>query len=90
MYLRALLVYKNALGQEAVKKYIPALNTIENLAVFSQQTGRVQEAEGLYGQALFGVEAVFGRSSDRYRVIAKALDTLRSNSNSEHDIKCQF
>jgi tetratricopeptide (TPR) repeat protein len=76
---RALLGYKKALGQEAVKKHIPALNTIENLAELSQQTGRVQEAEELYEQALFGVEAVLGRSSNRYRDIVKALETLRGS-----------
>jgi tetratricopeptide (TPR) repeat protein len=86
MYLRALLGYKKALGQEAVKKYVPALNTIQNLAALSQQRGRVQEAEEFYGQALFGVEAVFGRSSNRYRVVAKALDKLRSST--EHNVSC--
>jgi len=86
MYLRSLTGYEKALGQEAVKKYIPALNTIQNLAALYQQTGRVQEAEELYGQALFGVEAVFGRPSDRYRVIVKALDTLRSST--EQNINC--
>jgi tetratricopeptide (TPR) repeat protein len=86
IYLQALLGYKKALGQEAVKKYITVLNIIQNLAALSQQTGRVQEAEELYGQALFCVKAVFRRSSDRYRDIVKALDTLRSSS--EQDINC--
>jgi hypothetical protein len=50
----------------------------------SQQTDRVQEAVVLYGQALFGVEAGFGRSSDIYRVIVKALDTLPSNTEEKY------
>jgi tetratricopeptide (TPR) repeat protein len=80
MYQRALAGYTKALGKDAVKKYIPALNTAQNLANLFQQTGRAKEAEELYGQALFGVEAVFGRLSDRYKGIINALDTLCSDS----------
>ncbi|OCK73609.1 hypothetical protein K432DRAFT_312428, partial [Lepidopterella palustris CBS 459.81] len=79
MYQRALTGYEKALGQKAVKKNIPALNTAKNLANLFWQTGRAKEAEELYGKALFGVESVFGRLSDRYRDIAEALDELRSN-----------
>ncbi len=32
MYQRALQGYEKAMGHEAVKTYIPALNTLENLA----------------------------------------------------------
>ena len=63
-----------------MRTYIPALNTAENMANLFQQTGRLQEAELFYGQALVGVEAVFGRLSDRYRGLVSALDALRSNS----------
>ena len=77
MYLRALTGYEKALGKEAVKKYIPALNTAQNMAILFQQTGRMKEAEELYGQALFRFKAVFRRSSNRYKTIAKALDALR-------------
>jgi altronate dehydratase len=84
MYLRALQGYKKALGQEAVRTYIPALTTVQNTANLFQQIGRVQEAEELYAQALFGVDAVFGRSSDRYQGLDEALDVLRSNR--EHGI----
>jgi len=59
-----------------IEKYIPALNTVQNMAILFQQTGRMKVAEELYSQALFGFEAVFGRSSDRYKSIAKALDAL--------------
>src|SRR5438045_1933374 len=40
MYLRALTGYEKALGKEAVKRYIPALNTAQNMAILFQQTGR--------------------------------------------------
>jgi hypothetical protein len=50
-----------------VNKYIPALNTAKNLADLFRQTGRIKKAEELYGKALFGVEALFGRLSGRYR-----------------------
>ena len=66
--------YEKALGTEAVKKYIPALNTAENLANLFKRMGRMKEAEELYGQTLVSVEAVFGRLSDRYRDIVEALD----------------
>jgi hypothetical protein len=50
----------------------------------------VQEAQGLYEQALFGVEAIFGRLSDKYQDLVSALEELRSNSeHSEHDTNCQ-
>jgi hypothetical protein len=86
MYLRALTGYKKALGQKAVRTYIPALITAQNIANLFQQIGRVQKAEGLYVQALLSVKAVFGRSSDRYQVLVKALNNLRSNRG--HDINC--
>jgi len=40
-------LYK-ALEQEAVKKYIPAVNTAENLASLFKRIGRAWEAEELY------------------------------------------
>jgi tetratricopeptide (TPR) repeat protein len=67
MYQRALKGYKKGPGKERVNKYIPALSTVENLADLFRQTDRIKEAEELYGKALFGVEAVFGRLSGRYR-----------------------
>ena len=79
MYLRALTGYEKALGQKAVKTYIPALNTAENLAGLFKRAGRAWEAEELYSRALVGVEAVFGRSSKRYEGIVEALDTLSSS-----------
>ena len=64
MYLRTLAGYEKALGKEAEKKYIPALNSVQNLVNLFRQTGRAKEAEELYSQALFGVEAVFRPLSD--------------------------
>ncbi len=51
-----------------------------------QQTGRVKELEEIYGQALFGIEAVFGRSSAGYRAIIEHLGALRNDGN--HDTNC--
>ena len=48
MYQRALQGYEKALGPEAVKRYIPALNTMENLADLFKDTDRVREAKELY------------------------------------------
>ena len=78
MYQRALYSYEKALGQEAMKKYIPALTTAKNLACLFQRTGRVWNAEELYSRSLIGVEAIFGRLSIRYKNIVKALNTLKS------------
>lgn len=78
MYLRALQGYEKALGQQAAKTYIPALNTAQNMAALFQRTGRTQEAKLLYKQALLAVNAVFGRTSNRYRSVAKVLDALHS------------
>jgi pentatricopeptide repeat protein len=80
MYQRALQGYETALGQEAVKTYIPALNTSQNLANLYEQMSRTIEAEKLYLYALRSIEAVLGRSSERYQSIAEALDALRSDS----------
>jgi len=78
--LRQPLQIPKALGQETVKRYIPAPNAAENMADLLQQTGRAQEAEGLYKQTLLGVETVFGRTSNRYRSVVKVLDALHSAS----------
>jgi tetratricopeptide (TPR) repeat protein len=77
MYQQALQRYETALGQEPVKTYIPALNAYQNLANLYKQTGRASEAEDMYS-ALYGVEAVFERSSEQYQGIAAALEALRS------------
>jgi hypothetical protein len=55
---RVLAGYEKALDAEAVKKYISALNTAQNLANLFKRTGRMKEAEELYGQTLVGIEAV--------------------------------
>jgi tetratricopeptide (TPR) repeat protein len=78
MYERALTGYTEALGQEALKTYIPALKIARNMANLFQQRGRVQEAEQFYGQALLDIKAVFVRLSDRYRGLISALASLRS------------
>lgn len=45
IYQRALAGYTEAFGKETVKKYIPALNTAQNLANLFRQTDRAKEAE---------------------------------------------
>jgi hypothetical protein len=50
------------------------------MALLFRQTSRTQEAKLLYKQVLLGVEAIFGRTSNRYRSVAKVLDTLLSAS----------
>ncbi|KAM3072451.1 hypothetical protein ACMFMG_009252 [Clarireedia jacksonii] len=59
--------------------YVSALNTAQNITSLFLLTGRALGAEELYGQDLLGVSAVFGRSSDSYRGLRRALDALRSN-----------
>lgn len=56
--------------------YVPALNTVENLAILFSQTGRMDEAKELYLRAQRGVELVFGHSSGRCKKIASALANL--------------
>ena len=76
MYQRALEGYEKALGPEAVKTYIPALNTIENLGDLFKEIDRIKKAKELYLRAIFGVEAVFGHSNKRFRNIQTSLSTL--------------
>jgi hypothetical protein len=68
MYQRALQGYGNAMGHEAVKIYILAPNTLENLAALCGQLGINSASED--------AKTVFGHGSGRYGRIAAALDTL--------------
>ena len=76
MYQRALQGYEKALGSVLIITYVPALNTLENLAVLLSQTGRVDEAKELYLRAQHGVGTVFGHSSGRCKNIAIKLAGL--------------
>ena len=81
MYDRALEGYKEGLGVERIKTYIPALNTFENIANLYKKMGRVAAAEEMYSQALDGTGIVLGRSNKRYGRIAAALEVLRRCEN---------
>ena len=63
MFQRALQGYEKALGHERVNTYIPALNTTENFAMLYMEIDRADKAADMYSRALYGLEAVLGRSS---------------------------
>jgi hypothetical protein len=76
MYQRALRGYEKSLGSEQVLTYIPALNTMQNLALLLSIVGRPGESRGLYTRAQGGIEMVFGHASSRYEDVVEALARL--------------
>ena len=79
MYQRALQGYEKTLGPKAVKKYIPTLNTMENLINLLKETDRIKKSEELYLHAISRIEAIFGRSNNRFQDIQTTLDTPYDN-----------
>ena len=61
---------------EQVLAYIPALNTMQNLAFLFSSVGRADEAKELYTRAQGGIAIVFGQTSSRYEEVVEALATL--------------
>jgi hypothetical protein len=76
MYERALRGFEKVLGSVPATTYVPALNTVENLAMLFSQTGRLDKAKELYLRAQRGLGTVFGHSSRRCKNIAMALEDL--------------
>lgn len=76
MYQRALQGYEKALGCERVKTYIPALNTMQNLARLYKQSGRAHEAKDVFSRTLDGLEVVLGRPNKRYQDVLTTLAAL--------------
>jgi hypothetical protein len=76
MLQRALRGYEHALGSEQVLTYIPALNTMQNLALLLSSVGRPSESRELYTRAQGGIEMVFGHASSRYEGVVEALARL--------------
>jgi len=76
IYQLALQGYEKALGRERARTYIPALNTVENLAELYKQLGKADKAEDMYSRALDGLEVVLGRSSTRCQDILTELAAL--------------
>ena len=76
MYSRALQGYEKALDCERVDRYIPALNTMQNLAILYVRQDRVPEARALYMRCQAGLKAVLGVQHARYRGVTKELESL--------------
>jgi hypothetical protein len=64
------------LGSVQVVTYVPAVNTIQNLASLLAQIDRVDESKELYECAEYDVGTFFGRSSRRYEDIVASLARL--------------
>jgi hypothetical protein len=56
--------------------YVPALNTVENLAILYSRVARLDEAKKLYLRAQRGLGTVFRHSSRRYENIVAPLADL--------------
>jgi tetratricopeptide (TPR) repeat protein len=76
MYEHVLRGQEKAMGPLQFTTYVPALNTMENLAVLYAKSKRRHEAEELLLCAKCGIGAVFGHSSKRYKDIDKRLAVL--------------
>ncbi|KAL9047908.1 MAG: hypothetical protein Q9162_007914 [Coniocarpon cinnabarinum] len=78
MYQRALAGYDKALDPEAIRTFIPALNTTRNLASLLEKTNRFKEAKRMYAEILPNIRKVFGNSSQRYQAAAQDLERVHS------------
>ena len=76
MYNRALRGYEEALGNESLQTYQPALNTMENVADLYADQGQYASAQAMYSRALSGVQNVLGHSSDQCQEIVAKMDAL--------------
>ena len=81
MHERALEGREKALGHRAVQTYIPALNTLENLAALHAQLSRKSASKKLYLRALDGIQTIYGQRSKRYRRVSAALQALNNDEN---------
>ena len=75
MYIRALKGYKDALGLELVKTYIPALNTLWGLGNLYAKT-KLDEFRSVYVKALSGYTKVRVPSSDICTNLKQSLDAM--------------
>jgi tetratricopeptide (TPR) repeat protein len=76
MYGRALQGYKEALGDERVQRYRPALNTLENLGNLYVLQAETTKARTMRAQAHLGLSYILGQSSDHCIDLAAKIDTL--------------
>jgi len=67
MYERALDGYEKALGLTQANRYLPALNTLQNLADLYIQLDRAHVARPLYTRCQAGLAVVFGPQHSRYQ-----------------------
>ena len=64
------------MGSVQVLTYIPALNTMQNLALLLSSVGRADESRELFIRAQHGIEMVLGQTSSRYEEVIAALARL--------------
>ncbi|KAG9196814.1 hypothetical protein G6514_004066, partial [Epicoccum nigrum] len=64
MYERALRGSEEALGHKDVQRYMPALNTMNNLADLYRKQGKHAKAQEMYLRALPGLQSILGESSE--------------------------
>ncbi|GKT51713.1 nephrocystin-3 [Colletotrichum spaethianum] len=77
MYQRALQGYEKALGPDAIKTYIPALNTLQNLGSFFEKLGENSKAISYYQQAQNGFLSVLGSQNERYTYVSDKIGSLQ-------------
>ena len=68
--MRVLQGYEKALGQEQTNTYIPALNTMPNLAALLACAGNTSEAKVHYLRCQEGLNPVFGADHERCQLSA--------------------
>ncbi|PSN65679.1 hypothetical protein BS50DRAFT_64579 [Corynespora cassiicola Philippines] len=76
MYKRALEGYEKAVGPSQIRTYVPALNSMWNLASFRERQGCEDDARGWYSKALSGYQKVLGPSHLNCQTLQDKLETL--------------
>ncbi|KAK2012020.1 hypothetical protein LZ32DRAFT_585622 [Colletotrichum eremochloae] len=85
MYKQALQGYEKALGPDAIRTYIPALNTLQNLGSLFKKLGENGKAISYYQQAQKGFLSVLGSENERYIYISGKLGSLQISAQ-ERDV----
>lgn len=75
MYQRSVVGYENPLGT-ATTTHIPYLSTLENYALLCEATRGLLDATSCHGNALSGIDVVFGTDSKRYASISRRIQKI--------------
>ncbi|OHE90417.1 hypothetical protein CORC01_14294 [Colletotrichum orchidophilum] len=74
---RALQGYEKILGPDAIKTYIPALNTLQDLGSMFEELGENSKAISYHQQAQNGLLSVLGSQNERFTNLSDKIASLQ-------------